>query len=100
MLLFLLACGVTEANFPDRYAAEACSRYEECYQAEFEVMYDDAGECQDDLLGFLDYLEACDFDRAAAHDCLAEVRDAHCADLFESDMGSACGEVYTNCSED
>lgn len=100
MLLFLLACGVTEDNFPDRYAAETCARFEECFQAEYELAYDDMGECTDEVVDILSFADSCDFDAAAAADCLDEVRSADCADLFDSSASSGCNQVYTNCAED
>lgn len=97
MLLFLLAC-VTSDNFPTRFGAEVCERYEECVKAAFDATYDDMGECIDEFATLDLGEEGCSFDAKAASECLGAVRDVSCDALFVDGEGfEVCGEVYTDC---
>ncbi len=87
-LLTLIACGVDEANFAERFAAVSCERGITCEEPGY-AGYADEGECLPEALADWEALElagaelGCPLDYERAADCLAAFRDADCAAIAD-----------------
>lgn len=93
LLLALSACAPTAETFPDQLAVTWCARLEECYKADYDSLYDDRAECEDDVADDVDdVFGECDFDQDDAIDCLGELREDDCDDI--ADAFSDC--LYTS----
>ncbi|MFT4625885.1 MAG: hypothetical protein ACI8PZ_004556 [Myxococcota bacterium] len=93
-LTVLVACGVSEKKFENEYVAKSCELLVDCAgesSSDF-LTFDSASECESFLGAFFSLgTSGCDYDGAAAKDCLAEIKDATC----ESGEPSACNKVYS-----
>lgn len=104
MFIFALIACISVENFDEHTVAVTCQRQEECNKSAFEDVYDDQGECQDDVADYYEdlydcYVENCEFDAAAASSCLSDQRSASCDDWSSGDAGSDCDEVFTDCDD-
>ncbi len=92
LTLSLVACTITEDDFPAEYAETWCDRYEECEADDFERVWEDQESCQDDIdaaaelwLDFAD-LGGETYDESKGYDCVKEVRQADCSDIGDNDV--------------
>ena len=96
-LLSFLACTPTYDNFPSKLAAVVCDRIKECALGAFDATYDDASECQDELMDryetYLDEIDDDDFDEADASDCIAELQSRDCEDIVTEEFPSECRQA-------
>ncbi len=85
VLLLLGGCEPDEESFPDAFANAYCVRLSECYLAAYEGLYDrEADECRDTVADQFEYFDeaSCNFDEDDAADCLTDLRNDDCEDLF------------------
>lgn len=92
--VLLGACGISEDKFTEDFGSTFCEKTNECLEAEgLDTIDCDAdtedGEAAADV--------ECDFDPAAAKDCLSELDAAECDGPVIS-TPSVCADVFTNCT--
>ncbi|MEQ1506637.1 MAG: hypothetical protein ABMB14_30700 [Myxococcota bacterium] len=96
----LAACGVSEGKFQDQYVAKSCEALESCADASgtgVSISFGSQSECETFLGPFVSLATAgCDFDPAAASDCLADLDEPDC-DAVNSGgaAASSCEAVYS-----
>lgn len=88
----LLACAIPEEDFPATYAQVTCRQYQNCEPEDFDDVWDDRQECEDDvadltneLLDLADLLGQ-DYDEDAARDCVSNMRWASCEEFSDGDV--------------
>lgn len=88
----LFACAIPEEDFPATYAQVFCRQYEGCEPDDFEDVWDDRDECEDDvedlasqLLDLADLLGQ-DYDEDDARDCISNLRWATCDEFSDGDV--------------
>lgn len=99
-LLTLIACGVDEENFAERFAEVSCDQGIACEEPGF-TDYADAEQCLPDALADWQAVEAmgeefgCPLDYSLAADCLAIFKGADCAAVADRSWESegACAEL-------
>lgn len=83
--LLLAGCAPTEKSFPEAFAGQYCSRWEECFRADYEGRFDDRAECVDDVADSVDDVFGdCDYDQDEAVDCLQELSTEDCDDVEDA----------------
>ncbi len=95
MLLFaLLACGPSEKTYAEDFATAWCPRQLECADAATlaALGYDTEDACVELLTSGAPDYDTCDFDAAAAQDCLDAVTTAAC-DAIVAGVPAACTQV-------
>lgn len=97
-VVFLVACAPSAQSFPDAYARTLCDRYRDCFEADFDALYEDEAACRDDLGGFFELIDvdACTYDGGAGGACLRSVRSASCEELDNGEFPD-CTNVYAEC---
>lgn len=100
------ACaGPRPETFPARYADAFCAASRQCFSDDFDVRYEDAASCRDQVAEYvIDVLHLpdgdCPFDRALASECLTGLRRTAC-DRFEAGVSvPACESVLSACLND
>jgi hypothetical protein len=101
LALLLIACGVNEDNFADKFAHVLCSQAEECYPDDFDDSYEDFGECLDDMAAYMDDVQRtaeqlCEIDYEIASECYADLKSMSCDEIDEGQSPPACGD-YVVC---
>lgn len=101
LALAVLATGcVNEDNFADKYASAACDWFADCHEADFEDVYDDRSDCEDENARYIQDLQdlaqdlGCVFDEDAAQDCVNATRSASCDD---EEGEAVCEHVFVDC---
>ena len=94
----LVGCGVTEGNWPDKYADSFCNATESCEAAVFDADYSNADDCRATVAGGFDpeAVDGCEFNSENAQDCLDALDRfaASCGDHDATVAGDQCGDVY------
>ena len=92
LALFLVACTISEDDFPAEYAETWCDRYEECEADDFDSIWGDQESCQDDIDAAAElWLDLADlggetYDESKGYECVKEVRQADCDDIEDNDV--------------
>ena len=97
-LMALSGCGIfgmTEQKFVDRLIDAQCDFYEECIAIYFQEYFEDSDECVEMFSDYidLDYYQDCDFDKAAAKECLKAYQDLAKSCDYEQSY-DACDDVW------
>ncbi|MEL6344423.1 MAG: hypothetical protein AAFV53_14995 [Myxococcota bacterium] len=97
----MIAAGLTGCYSRDSYTDDVtrayCTLYEDCEYFE-QLDYTDYQECEFFVSEEQDpenFLTGCDYDRAAAIDCVEGINQMECADLEDADFPVDCGRVCT-----
>lgn len=89
--LVLGACGLSQDKFEEDFAATFCEKNNTCLEAaELPTIDCDADVEVDDV----EEVE-CDYDAAAAKDCLDQLDTAECSELGFLEVPSVCADVCT-----
>ncbi|MCB9779525.1 MAG: hypothetical protein H6742_13260 [Alphaproteobacteria bacterium] len=92
LLLLLVGCGPTEAQFQKRADREVCLWKQGCFGEDYDV-------CMEEAAAGYEPPSQCDYDRHAAKQCVKGLKRLDCpndGDLFEHDVGMPpeCAEVW------
>jgi len=95
-------CLVDEETLAPRYASAWCSQLERCDRGDFEATYDDREECEADVEGVVEDVQAlyellnCELDQQAATQEIRDLRHASCEEFHEFDWSTDNEDVW-NC---
>jgi hypothetical protein len=100
MVLVLVGCGgVDEESFREEFVQKSCEASMTCAEeaeGSASVSFESQEDCEAFLGGFMGpVVEGCDYDAAAAGDCLSEADKAECSDYEGGGRPKACDAVYT-----
>jgi hypothetical protein len=95
-LALLAGCGYNEDSFNEDYIDAVCAKYDECGWLET-FGWADAAACVDALQGAASSGDTagdtCEYDGAAAKDCVSEWEGMSCDDLNAGTTPSTCADV-------
>ncbi|MFZ5476307.1 MAG: hypothetical protein ACOZNI_05975 [Myxococcota bacterium] len=100
LLAVLASCTLPwadEDEYWERFAKATCERTRECSRGYFDSEWSDVEDCTDDLKDqsedAADYYDDCEFDDEQADECLTQLREASCEELYE-DGADECARVW------
>lgn len=98
LLLVLTACAPTAETFPKQLGTQFCTRWEECYRADYQSRFDDRADCVDEVQSQVeDAFDGCAFDQKKATDCLQEISTDDCDDVADDYTHCLLGNTVYTC---
>ncbi len=99
LCLLAAGCTISREDYPAKYTRAWCNAYEECFQADFDSMYEGQKECREEVLPSIeDAADALDvfgdYDEEHAVECIHRMRTASCEEYREDVSFSECEGVW------
>jgi hypothetical protein len=96
LMIAAAGCGLSEKEFKDRYVESACAASIDCAEEGTGITFGSQEECEAFLGPFLGLaVSGCDYDGAAAKDCLADLESPDCEVVNSGGSAESCNGVYS-----